>query len=28
VKLTQDFRSFDFLSPWEGILPGDEKATK
>jgi len=31
VKLTQDFRSFDFLSPWEGIqaqLPGDEKAGK
>jgi len=30
VKLRQDFRSFDFLSPWEGItpLPGDEKATK
>ena len=28
VKLTQDFRSFDFLSPWEGVLPGDEKATK
>ncbi|MCC6915096.1 MAG: NADH-quinone oxidoreductase subunit C [Rhodospirillaceae bacterium] len=29
VKLAQDFRSFDFLSPWEGIqklLPGDEKA--
>jgi NADH-quinone oxidoreductase subunit C len=29
VKLIQDFRSFDFLSPWEGmneILPGDEKA--
>jgi NADH-quinone oxidoreductase subunit C len=28
VKLTQDFRTFDFLSPWEGIklLPGDEKA--
>jgi len=30
VKLTQDFRSWDFLSPWEGmtrqILPGDEKA--
>jgi NADH-quinone oxidoreductase subunit C len=27
VKLTQDFRSFDFLSPWEGMttLPGDEK---
>ena len=20
VKLTQDFRSFDFLSPWEGML--------
>ena len=38
VKLTQDFRTFDFLSPWEGarhalpgtgyqyVLPGDEKA--
>ena len=26
VKLTQDFRSFDFQSPWEGMLPGDEKA--
>ncbi|MBR9970756.1 NADH-quinone oxidoreductase subunit C [Magnetospirillum sulfuroxidans] len=27
VKLVQDFRSFDFLSPWEGqTLPGDEKA--
>ncbi|MFQ5971771.1 MAG: NADH-quinone oxidoreductase subunit C [Alphaproteobacteria bacterium] len=29
VNLTQDFRTFDFLSPWEGIthvLPGDEKA--
>ena len=28
VRLTQDFRSFDFVSPWEGIvtLPGDEKA--
>jgi len=27
VKLTQDFRKFDFISPWEGIttLPGDEK---
>jgi NADH-quinone oxidoreductase subunit C len=28
VKLPQDFRAFDFLSPWEGaqyILPGDEK---
>ena len=31
VKLQQDFRTFDFLSPWEGMtrqLPGDEKATK
>ncbi len=31
VKLTQDFRKFDFESPWEGvdyILPGDEKASK
>lgn len=30
VKLTQAFRSFDFLSPWEAMtrpLPGDEKAT-
>ena len=30
VKLRQDFRTFDFLSPWEGgdrPLPGDEKAT-
>ena len=29
VKLTQEFRRFDFLSPWEGAsypLPGDEKA--
>jgi NADH-quinone oxidoreductase subunit C len=29
VKLAQDFRTFDFLSPWEGAeysLPGDEKA--
>lgn len=28
VKLTQEFRTFDFLSPWEGVqtmLPGDEK---
>jgi NADH-quinone oxidoreductase subunit C len=28
VRLAQDFREFDFLSPWEGaeyILPGDEK---
>ena len=31
VKLKQEFRSFDFLSPWEGmdkILPGDEKASE
>jgi NADH-quinone oxidoreductase subunit C len=26
VKLVQDFRNFDFLSPWEGMLKGDEKA--
>ncbi|MEM1103360.1 MAG: NADH-quinone oxidoreductase subunit C [Pseudomonadota bacterium] len=29
VKLTQEFRNFDFISPWEGaqyVLPGDEKA--
>jgi NADH-quinone oxidoreductase subunit C len=29
VSLAQDFRQFDFMSPWEGadyILPGDEKA--
>ena len=27
VRLTQDFRSFDFMSPWEAVttLPGDEK---
>jgi NADH-quinone oxidoreductase subunit C len=27
VKLTQDWRHFDFVSPWEGVmtLPGDEK---
>ena len=28
VQLTQDYRQFDFMSPWEGaeyILPGDEK---
>jgi len=25
VKLPQAFRSFDFLSPWEGMLPHDEK---
>ena len=31
VRLSQEFRNFDFLSPWEGadyVLPGDEKATK
>lgn len=32
VKLQQDFRNFDFVSPWEGMtdvqLPGDEKAVK
>jgi NADH-quinone oxidoreductase subunit C len=34
VKLTQDFRTFDYLSPWEGMtdvqrpLPGDQKAEK
>ena len=31
VRLQQEFRTFDFLSPWEGmnkILPGDEKATQ
>jgi NADH-quinone oxidoreductase subunit C len=31
VRLTQEFRSFDFESPWEGadyLLPGDEKASK
>ena len=27
VRLNQEFRNFDFLSPWEGMtLPGDEKA--
>jgi NADH-quinone oxidoreductase subunit C len=29
VRLAQEFRNFDFLSPWEGpdyLLPGDEKA--
>ena len=29
ISLAQDFRSFDFMSPWEGaayVLPGDEKA--
>jgi len=31
VRLTQEYRNFDFLSPWEGVqydLPGDEKASK
>jgi len=31
VALTQEYRSFDFLSPWEGMtaqMPGDEKAQK
>ncbi|WP_426042486.1 NADH-quinone oxidoreductase subunit C [Brevundimonas sp. TWP2-3-4b1] len=34
VKLTQEYRNFDFLSPWEGaeypvpVLPGDEKAAQ
>ncbi|HEX3497452.1 MAG TPA: NADH-quinone oxidoreductase subunit C [Methylocella sp.] len=32
VQLTQEFRSFDFLSPWEGaidyVLPGDEKSSR
>jgi NADH-quinone oxidoreductase subunit C len=31
VSLDQDYRNFDFASPWkgpEGVLPGDEKATK
>jgi len=31
VSLVQEYRQFDFMSPWEGakyILPGDEKATK
>lgn len=30
VRLQQEFRTFDFMSPWEGVeylLPGDEKAT-
>ena len=30
VELHQDFRNFDYLSPWEGtdyVLPGDEKAS-
>jgi NADH-quinone oxidoreductase subunit C len=31
VRLAQDLRSFDFMSPWEGadyVLPGDEKASQ
>lgn len=31
VKLVQEFRNFDYLSPWEGasyVLPGDEKAKR
>ena len=31
VKLVQEYRQFDFMSPWEGaeyILPGDQKAAK
>jgi NADH-quinone oxidoreductase subunit C len=31
VSLPQEFRDFDFLSPWSGpsyVLPGDEKANK
>ena len=31
VSLAQDYRNFDFVSPWEGpkyVLPGDEKAEK
>ena len=32
VRLTQEFRNWDFLSPWEGMeeaaLPGDEKASQ
>jgi NADH-quinone oxidoreductase subunit C len=32
VRLTQDWRNWDFLSPWEGMtdvqLPGDEKAVR
>lgn len=31
VRLQQEYRNFDFLSPWEGVkydLPGDEKASK
>ncbi len=31
VKLVQEYRNFDFLSPWEGmqsVIPGDEKASE
>ena len=32
VKLVQEYRQFDFMSPWEGdtpyALPGDEKAER
>ena len=31
VKLVQEYRNFDYLSPWEGaqyVLPGDEKGTQ
>ena len=31
VRLSQEYRNFEFLSPWEGVhydLPGDEKASK
>jgi NADH-quinone oxidoreductase subunit C len=32
VRLNQEYRTFDFLSPWEGgidyVLPGDEKASR
>lgn len=31
VRLNQEFRDFDFLSPWEGtdyVIPGDEKASE
>jgi NADH-quinone oxidoreductase subunit C len=31
VKLVQEYRNFDFLSPWEGmqaVIPGDEKTTE
>jgi len=31
VKLAQEFRRFDYLSPWEGtdyVLPGDEKKSQ